>query len=108
MDSDRGAQHLHAGSAGLLKDVLLVLRQAQGASPSSQDPFPSRGELAHITMKHIDAIILFPATRHMYASEDDPVVELQLPTPGQAPFRGDILVFQRNHVPSTRCLCIRL
>lgn len=56
MDSDRGAQYLHAGSAGLLKDVLLVLREAQGASPSSQDTFPSRGELAHVAIKHMDVI----------------------------------------------------
>lgn len=58
MDNDRGAQYLHAGSASLLKDVLHLLREAQGASPSSPDPFPGRGELARITMKHMGAFIL--------------------------------------------------
>ena len=41
---DHRAQHLYAGGAGILQDVLLLLRQAQGPSPRPAHPVPGRGE----------------------------------------------------------------
>ena len=44
VDGNRGAQHLVARSAGLLQDVLLLLREAQGAPSPSQNPVQGGGK----------------------------------------------------------------